>query len=129
MKNNKWIEFGSILSCLIFAIAISFFHLSSVGEDGPTPVKWSIIWTISENGLGMSISLLISLLTEGFVKFLFRWIFVPYFIIKLIYHISCYTGIILLPLVVWSWFWSIELIVFFAVMFILCMIYIIKEKK
>jgi hypothetical protein len=79
--------------------------------------------------IDVSISLLISLLTEGFVKFLFRWIFVPYFVIKLFYHITCYTGIAFLPLNVWSWFWSLELIIFFITMFILCIVYIIKEKK
>jgi hypothetical protein len=129
MKTNKWIEFGIIVSCIVFAIAISLFHLSSNGEDGLTPAKWGMIWTLSENGFAISLCLMISFLIDGLPKILFRWIFIPYFAIKLFYHISCYSGIYFLPVQLWSWIWTLELIILFVVGFILCIIYVIKEKK
>jgi hypothetical protein len=129
MKKIKWIEFFTIISCIIFAIAISLFHLSSNGEDGLTPAKWGVIWTISENGLAISLCLMISFLVEGLIKIIFRWVFIPYFAIKLLYHISCYSGIYFLPIIVWSWIWTIELIVWLIITFILCIIYLIYEKK
>ena len=87
--------------CCLFAIAISSYHVF-----GDHSKKWNIIWAIAENGVLFTIGLYVSYLTEGFIKVFFKWVFAPYALIKLIYDVSCFAGIFLLPPTVWEFLWS-----------------------
>jgi hypothetical protein len=110
MKKIDMIELVSVVICLFFAIVISLYHVSYSGYLGLTESQWSIVWAISENGLGMTMSILISLFTIGILKLMFRWVFVPYFASKLIYYFSCYSGVYLLSKRTWGDIWSFVLV-------------------
>lgn len=85
----------------MFAIVISLYHVA-----GSETKLWSALWALSENSLLLTMSLYIAYLSEGFIKVFFRWAFPPYFVIKLVYHISCYVGFYLMPPEAWSVLWS-----------------------
>ena len=101
MKGNKTIGFITLIACLVFAIVISLYHLK-----GADSLKWLKIWEIAENGLLLTMSLYIAYLSEGFMKIFFRWVFPPYFIVKLVYHLSCYVGIYIMSPARWEQLWS-----------------------
>jgi hypothetical protein len=128
LKKLDLIELIVVVICLLFTIAISFYHVAQDGDMGLTQAQWRIVWAISENGLSLVMSFLISLLTVGIVKIMFKWLFVPYFVLKLIYHISCYSGIYLLSRRSWEFVWSF-IIVYFIVFAVGYCLFLIKKKN
>jgi hypothetical protein len=128
MKHIDLVELITVVTCLLFAVVISLYHVSSDGFMGLTSGQWGVVWAISENGLSLVMSFLISLLTVGIVKIMFKWLFVPYFALKLIYHISCYSGIYLLSKRSWEFVWSF-IIVSFIVFAVGYCLFLIKKKN
>jgi len=106
VKKVDWIELVFVVICLIFAIAISFYHMSYDGYLGINNDQWDTIWAISENALSLSMCVLIFLIAYGVLRVLFKWVFMPYFILKLIYHVSCYAKIYLCSENRWENIWS-----------------------
>ena len=101
MRQKEKIGLITLIVSLIFAIVISLYHLT--GDDSKL---WSALWALSENGLLLTLSLYAAYLSEGFMKVFFQWVLPPYFIIKLMYHLSCYVGIYLISPEAWSVLWS-----------------------
>ncbi len=116
------VESVVIVICLIFIIAMSFYHISFNGYLGIGEKTWDVIWAFSENGLLLFMSYLISMLTAGVLRMFFQWIFIPYFSLKLIYHLSCYSGIYLFSPQVWGNIWSVVLVFIFLIFLILILI-------
>jgi hypothetical protein len=115
LKKIDMIEFIAIVICLIFAIAITLYHVSYSGYLGLSEKAWSLVWALSENGLSLTMCVIIGVYFSGTIGKLFRWLFIPYFSLKLIYHISCYSGIYLLSKGMWSNLWSAVLVLIFIV--------------
>jgi hypothetical protein len=122
----KYDKIGVII-CLLFAIVISFYHLSYDGYLGLNDSQWGSIWAIAENGFSLTICILISLLSKGILKSIFKYLFIPYFIIKLVYHFSCYSGIYLFSKNYWEWIWSIICIVCFIVSILIIKNHVAKK--
>jgi len=101
MKRKEKIGLITLIASLIFAIVISLYHVA-----GTETKLWSALWALSENSLLLIMSLYIAYLSSGFMKVFFRWAFPPYFVIKLVYHVSCYIGIYLMSPEAWSVLWS-----------------------
>lgn len=101
MRQKEKIGLITLIACLVFAIVISIYHVA-----GTETKLWSALWALSENSLMLTMSLYIAYLSEGFLKVFFRWAFPPYFMIKLVYHISCYVGIYLMSPEKWAVLWS-----------------------
>jgi hypothetical protein len=99
MKKSNLTGLIVVALCLIFAIVISLYHIK--GSDALRRV-----WIFADNGLPLILSLYVSYLSVGFVKIFFRWVLPPYFIAKLVYHLSCVVGVYLLPPDTWEWVWS-----------------------
>ena len=114
LKKIDFIELIAVVSCLIFAAVISLYHLSYDGYCGLSETQWGTVWAISENGFSLVLCVFLSILSYGIMKILFKWVFIPYFILKLIYHFSCYSGIILLKKETWSVIWSVMLVILLA---------------
>jgi len=100
------LEMILILLCFIFAIIISLFHLSFAGFLGLSKERWNVVWAFSENGLGLVMSILLWFFSYGAIKKLFLYLFIPYFLVKLIYHFSCYANIYLWSKEKWDITWS-----------------------
>lgn len=127
MKKTDLIEIIPVAVCLLFAIAISLYHVSYEGYLG-LPLKfWRATWAISENGFALVLCFIISLNTIGVMQMIFRWVFMPYFILKLIYHLSCYSGVYLFSVDTWENIWSVILVMLFIVSLVYCLILIRKR--
>jgi hypothetical protein len=128
VRKIKNIELIAIVSCLIFAVAISLYHLSYGGYLGLSLNAWYLIWALAENGFSLSLCAIIGSLTTGLLQFIFRWLFVPYFAIKLLYHISVYGQVYIISGSAWNWLWSFELVILILVGLFCCVIYLKTEK-
>jgi hypothetical protein len=122
VKRIDWTEFVVITICLLFAIAISLYHISYDGYLGLTDKQWGSVWAIGENGFSLTLCVIISLLTVSVVKNIFRYLFVSYFALKLVYHFSCYSRIYLLSEKTWLDIWSITLVILIIIGLIICLI-------
>lgn len=105
-KKFDMIEAVVIVICLLFAVAISFYHIAQDGEFGLSTKQWRAVWAVSENGLSLTMSVVIVIFSYGLIRTIFKYLFIPYFTIKLIYHFSCFAGIYILPAETWSYVWS-----------------------
>lgn len=121
------IEIVPVALCLIFAIVISLYHLSFDGYLGLSRESWNMVWSITENCFALTLCFLIGIYFSGALKILFRFVFIPYFIIKLAYHFSCLSGVYILPSNVWEVLWSITLVILFIVTLVYCWILIYKK--
>ncbi len=112
-------EIFIVLGCLGFTVTISLYHLSSEGYLGLSERFWNMEWSFSENGLLLFLTWISSILTYGVVRNIFRYILMPYFILKLIYQFSCYSGIYLFSLQIWEIVWSFALVllILFGIVF------------
>lgn len=73
---------------------------------GLSKEKWNIIWLVSENGIMLLFSVISGIYFIGPIRYIFRWVFTPLFIIKLIYHFTCFTGVYLFSPTIWEVVWS-----------------------
>lgn len=119
-KKIDWFEFTVISICLLFATAISLYHISFDGYLGLTEAQWSTVWAVAENGFSLFLCYLVAQSTAGIIKVLFNWLFIPYFALKLVYHVSCYSGIYLLSKDIWEIIWSFILALMIITNLILC---------
>jgi hypothetical protein len=127
-KETDWFEKITIALCLIFSIAITLYHISYEGYKGLTEAQWGSIWAISENGLSLILCAIISILSYGMLKVTMRYLFLPYFFLKLIYHFSCYSGLVLISPEAWNRVWSVVLICQIIVSLFYCLILIHKKN-
>lgn len=113
---------------LIFMIAITFYLISSTGYLNLSIDFWRCVWTIAENGLGLYLCIIVSFLFEGLVKFMLRSILIPFFAIKTLFYISCYTGLYLFSVDTWGLIWTIALIVLILSGLGCCIYYLLINK-
>jgi hypothetical protein len=90
---------------------MSMFNLSYEGYCGLSQKTWNVIWSFTENGFALFILILIANLTVSSLSIFIQFVPIPYFIIKLIYHTSCYAGLHLLSSDLWQSAWSYILII------------------
>ncbi len=119
MKRVNLIEIVPVALCLLFAVAISLYHVSFEGYLGLSERTWGTVWAIAENGFSLLLCGIVIINTYGVMKIVFKWVFVPYFVLKLIYHISCYSGIYLFSVDTWEVIWGYVL----AILFVVSLIY------
>jgi hypothetical protein len=129
MIRKDKIELIAIVTCLLCAVAMCFYNLSSDGFLGLSTKKWNLIWAISENVFPIFLCIGLSFYFEGVIQFLLRWLFVLYFAIRLIYHISCYCNIYMFSPKAWNIIWGIELVLLILSGLFVSIILMIKEKK
>ena len=127
MKRISLIEIVPIVLCLLFAIAISLYHVSFDGYMGLSEKFWGTIWAVAENGFSLLLCGIVIINTSGMIAKMFQWVFVPYFILKLIYHISCYSGLYLFSVDTWEAVWSSVLVILFVIALIYTLILIRKR--
>jgi hypothetical protein len=127
-KNDRLIELIAIVTCLFFAVAMSLYHLSFNGYLGLSTKNWILVWAIAENGLPISLSVIVSLKTEKLVRFLFRWLMPIYFIIRFTYHLSCYYNVNWITKESRDQIWSFELVILILIGLFCCAIYLKTEK-
>lgn len=113
---------------MLFAIAISLYHVSFEGYLGLSDKAWGSVWAISENGFSLMLCWMISMYSIGLIKNIFRWVFMPYFALKLIYHFSCFSGIYLLAKESWRDIWSVMCVCLLIVSIVYCLILILIRK-
>jgi len=73
---------------------------------GLSKEQWNIVWLVSENGIMLLFSVISGIYFIGLIRYIFRWVFTPLFIIKLIYHFTCFTGVYLFSPAIWEVVWS-----------------------
>ena len=122
----KRLELIAVMGCLLFAIAISSYHISFDGYLGIGERTWGLIWAIGENGFALSLCGLVLVYSVGWISRLMKFVFIPYFAFKLIYHISCYSGVYLFSPHTWETIWSYVLVLLFIVSISYCLILIRK---
>ena len=113
MKKIDMIEIITVVTCLLFAIAISLYHISYPGYLGLSEKAWSIVWVFAENGLSLAMSVIIAISFFGIIKKMFTWLFIPYFSLKLIYHFTVYSGVYMISPKAWENIWSAVLVLLF----------------
>jgi hypothetical protein len=127
MKKTDLIEIVPVAVCLLFAIAISLYHVSFEGYLGLSLKFWRSVWAISENGFSLALCVLVLIYSSGILNKLIKFVFIPYFALKLIYHLSCYSGIYLFSVDTWESIWSYVLVILFIVSLVYCLILIRKR--
>ncbi len=128
MRKIDMIEFIIVALCLMFAIVISIYHVSYEGFLGISNKVWGSVWAVAENGFSLLMCGIVVMYSHGTIKLVFRYLFIPYFILKMIYHVSCFSGIYLLSADVWSLIWSLILIVCIFVALVYCLLLIKRNK-
>jgi len=116
MKRQELIVTGLLL---LFAMAISSYHVSYDGFLGLNDKFWGSLWAISENGFSLFLCWLLMRSTFGMISKVMKFVFIPYFSVKLIYHFSCYSGAYLWSVQAWTWLWSAVLVLLFIVSIII----------
>jgi len=99
-------EFWFTLVALIFMLVNVFYNMSRDGLFGLSTANWNTVWAISENGMLIAFAILLERRYVGIIRRIFTWIFIPLFVVKLIYHISCFAGLYILPPHTWEIIWS-----------------------
>lgn len=127
MKRIDMIEGFFVIMSMLFVIAISLYHVSFNGYLGLSDSTWGTIWAISENGFSLMLCSIIVLNTSGMIRQLFSKVFIPYFVLKLVYHISCYSGLYLFKVKTWENIWSTVLVLLFVISFIYLWVIIRKR--
>ncbi len=127
MKRVDLIEAISVVICLSFAIMISLYHISYDGYMGLTERAWGAVWAVAENGFAMFVCFIVSIYSWGIMQKIFRYVMIPYFVLKLIYHFSCYSGIYLLSAKKWEYLWSYLAVALLIITIGYCF-YLIKKK-
>jgi len=124
---SRHVESIMVVLCIIFLIVISMFHLSDEGFMGLSYRTWKVIWAIAENGFALMMCGIVSLYSYGVLRTLFTWVFIPYFIIKLIYQFSCFSHIKIISAHSWENVWSLILVVLIISSLYYCAIKIKKQ--
>jgi len=100
------LETIAVIFSLLFMIAISLYHVSYEGFLGLSNLFWESLWAISNNGILLTMSFLVILYSFGVIRLLFIWVFIPYFLLKLIYQFSVYSEIYIISPKAWESVWS-----------------------
>jgi hypothetical protein len=127
MKKTDLIEIVPVAVCLLFAIAISLYHVSFEGYLGLSLKSWQSVWAVSENGFSLALCGLVLIYSTGVLNKLIKFVFIPYFALKLIYHFSCYSGVYLWSTGTWESIWSYVLVILFIVSLVYCFVLIRKR--
>lgn len=109
----KRIETIAIVFSLLFMIAISLYHVSYKGFLGLSQIFWESVWAVSNNGILLMMSFLVMLYSWGVIRLLMTWVFIPYFLVKLIYQFSVYSEIYFVSPELWEYIWSGMLVFIF----------------
>jgi hypothetical protein len=126
-KKINWLEIIAVVPCALFLIMISLYHVSFYGHMGFPRETWKNVWAISENGLLLSLCTTIIIFSYGPVRRFFTIVLVPYFSLKILYHISCYFNIYLWSPAKWENVWSYALVFLLIATLIYCLI-LIRRK-
>ena len=68
-----------------------------------TAAGWAVIWSVAVNLLSLSFVIYIITKEEGFLRYFWGLTFIPYFVVKMIYEISAYGQIYIIPADYWKW--------------------------
>lgn len=110
-ENIDLVELFGIVLPFLFIIIIGIYHIK-----GNPNGKWSTVQVLSENMQSLSmVGLIILLSYSGVIRSIYKYIFAPYFIIKCIYHISCYLQIYIVSPKIWEIIWITILLSSFIV--------------
>jgi hypothetical protein len=115
MKKVDYIELIAIAGCLIFAVAISLYHIADKdsGYLGLSISFWRSVWAIAENSFSLLLVIMMAMgmYLSSLGRKMFKYVFTPYFAMKLIYHFSCYSGWYLFSEDRWEKIWSAILVI------------------
>jgi hypothetical protein len=128
-KKIDWLEIGIVVIGLILSIAFCSYHVSFNGYLGLTTSQWKLEWATSQNLFSLFMVILIVIAYSGTIHCFFKYVFAPYFIIKLLYHISCYSGLYLFSPQVWEVIWSFIIVALIGIGLIYCIQLIRKGGK
>ena len=106
VKKVDILEFFAIILCLLFVVVISLYHLSYNGYKGLSSDQWNVVWAIAENFLSLVMSILLSIFGSKTIRLMFFSLFIPYFIIKLIYQFSVFSQVYIVSRELWEYIWS-----------------------
>ena len=132
MGNHKIdvLECSAVVLLLLFAIVIGQYHISYEGFKGLTEIEWNRVWAIAENSLTLILSILVSILAgSGVLRLMFNYIFIPYFIVKLIYHYSAFFQVYIISKEWWENLWSWICWILLSIGLVYCLMLIKKIKK
>jgi hypothetical protein len=132
MDNNKVdvLEISAITLSLLFILVISQYHISYEGFRGLTENQWNRVWVIAENSLNLTMSTLITILAgSGLIRLMFKYIFIPYFIVKLIYQCSMFFQIYIVSKEWWESIWSFICVSLLTIGVFYCLRLIRKYRK
>jgi len=104
------LETIAIVFSLLFMIAISLYHVSYDGYLGMSLKFWESVWVISNNGILLTMSFVTFLYSFGLLRSLILYVFMPYFVLKLVYQFSVYSEIYIFHPLVWEKIWSLALV-------------------
>jgi hypothetical protein len=126
VKKIDWIEFFGAVAWLLSLTALSLYQMSDVGILKLSNEVRGSVWAFAENSLCLTLVILGILYFPGFLRLL-AWASAPYFLIKMVYHFSCYSGLYLLPKEKWQNLWA-YISVFCLILSLLYIIYLIRKK-
>ena len=107
VKKFDWVEIIGISVSVITFVAMCFFHISWKEYLGIKEVIWDIIGSIATNVLFITMALIIWVSCYSPIMSKFFLFSCGYFLIKLVYHITCALDIRIWSKVIWENVWSV----------------------
>ena len=116
---------------IFLMLGMGFYNLSTDGYLGFSTKQWSLIWSFFECGIVIYLCLIPVILKEitNLIKFLIVILFIPHFIIQLVYHICAYGQKYIMTLKTWDDIIGCEMWIISLIGVILFGIYMFTKKK
>jgi hypothetical protein len=106
MKGKQIIIDLTAIIGILSAVALGLYHLSYSYPFGLSPEIWSAVWCFATFGFLFNVSLLLCFVLKSYLKWIFRCVFTPYFLLLLIHESSSYLVVKIVDSEVWRWIWS-----------------------
>ena len=121
--------FTWIIVISLFEILLALYNLSSDKFLWLSAKAWDFIWVLAENGLAILMAVIIAQLTSGVFRKFILFTLVPYFTVRLVYHVTTYTGIYFMSPKDWSALWSVICVLVFLLGLNYCRIIIKNDGR
>jgi hypothetical protein len=111
--------------------AMGLYNLSFDGYMGFSTIQWSLIWSFLECGIAIYLCLLplIKVKFTGLFKFMLCAVFIPHFLIQLLYHICTYGQVYVMTRKSWDDLTGQEMFIFKLLGIIVFLVYVFYPKK
>ena len=90
MRRNEIIKRTAFCICLLSVVATVLYYTSKPGQWGMMPNDWYATFNLANNLIALSVVIIMFTNPTKGEKIIIGWLFIPYFIIKILYLIAAH---------------------------------------